>query len=97
MKSNMVTDKTGRKLRVGQIVNVMLIGMFEGKLVDIKDMPVILSPQQQVPPHLIITTLITPYIAPNGVVPDVYIIGNEDPNDPVVKQWEERNRMIRPS
>ena len=93
----MVMDKTGRKLKIAAPVDVLLIGMFSGKLIGIKEQPIVLSPQQQIAPHVIIAVSITPYIMPNGYVPDVYIVGEPDPKDPLVMDQEERSRIMRPS
>lgn len=81
-----VTDKTGRKLKVGQMLDTFCLGMFQGKLIAIKEAPIVISKSQQIQPHIAIQIVITPFVAPDGSVPDVYIIGEPDPNDPLVKQ-----------
>lgn len=83
-----IVDKTGRKLKVGQIVDMCCMGMFQGKLVAIKDTPIMLSPQQQINPHIVVQLILTPYITPEGFVPDTFIIRDADPNDPIVKDSE---------
>lgn len=95
-----VTDETGRKLKVGNIVKVQLIGMFSAKVLAIKDTAIVLSPQQMIQPHIVLQVPITPTIMPNGAVPDVYIVAEPDPKDPVVIEAESRSKgltLIKPS
>lgn len=87
-----IIDNTGRKLKVGQILDVMLIGMFKGKLIGIKESPIALSKAQVINPHIIVAVSVTPFIAPNGLVPDVYIIGEPNPDDPLVKEAEGKSK-----
>lgn len=89
----MIVDKTGRKIKVGQMVDVMLFGMFQGKILAIKEKPFLISPQQQINPHIVIACTITPFVHPSGGVPDVYIIGEPDPKDPLVIE-SEKPRLI---
>lgn len=70
-----IVDKTGRKLKVGQTVDVMLLGMFQGDILQIKDSPISIPGHQPILPHIAIAVVSTPFIAPNGMVHDVYIIG----------------------
>jgi len=95
----MTTDETGRKLKVGSIVKVQLVGMFTAKVLAIKDTAIVVSPQQRINPHLVLQVPITPMILPNGSVPDVYIVGEPDPKDPVVIEAESRSKisLIKPS
>ena len=81
----MVVDKTKRKLKIGQTVDILLVGMFHGKVIAIKDSPIALSPNQQIQPHVAIQIISTPFIRPDGAVDDVYIIAEADPNDPLIK------------
>lgn len=74
-----VTDKTGRKLKVGQVVDIMLIGMFRGQVVEIQDNTIV-SPAVQIPPHATVQVITTPLMAPDGSIPDVYIVQEPDPN-----------------
>lgn len=74
----MTQDKTGRKLKIGQVVDVVMLGTFHGKVIDIKEAPVALSSTQSLPPHVVIQIITTPYIAPNGAVADVYILAEPD-------------------
>lgn len=95
-----IVDKTGRKLKIGQILDTFMLGIYQAKLIGIKDSSIMLSPQTQIPPHIILACSITPYIRPDGYVPDVYIIADANPNDPVVKEAEEKEkgmRIVRPS
>lgn len=80
----MATDKTGRKLKIGQIVDVVMLGTFSGKVVSIKDKAIVLSASQQLPAHIVIQMPVTPYIQPDGMVTDVYITAEPDPKDPIV-------------
>lgn len=84
----MIRDKTGRKLKIGQIVDVLMVGMFHGRVVAIKDSAIALSPNQSIQPHVVVTIISTPFIRPDGLVDDVYIIGEPDPNDPLLKDTE---------
>lgn len=77
----MTQDKTGRKLKIGQVVDVVMLGTFHGRVIDIKDTPIALSPNQVLPPHVVIQIMSTPYIAQNGAVADVYILQEPDPKD----------------
>ena len=80
-----VLDRTGRKLKLGQICDVFLMGMFQAKLIGIKDQPIQIPGHQPLPPHIILAASITPYIGPNGYVGDVYIVQDADPRDPITK------------
>lgn len=75
----MVVDKTGRKLKIGQICDVFLMGMFQGQLVKIVENPISVPTHAPIPPHIVLMVTITPFIAGNGLVPEVYIIGEPDP------------------
>lgn len=90
-----VNDKTGRKLKIGQILDVVMLGTFQGKLVRINSESIVLAPGQQSPPHVVIQIITTPLVHPSGLVPDVYIIGDPDPNDPLVKNDKESGRIVR--
>ena len=93
-----IVDKTGRKIKIGQIVDVFMLGIYQAKIIDIKEQPLVLSPQQQIPPHIVLAASITPYINQQGYVPDVYIIADPDPKDPLVKEAESKGgRIVRPS
>lgn len=80
----MTTDKTRRKLRIGQVVDVVMLGTFHGMVMDIKESPIILSQTQQLPPHVVIQIISTPYIAPDGSVADVYILKEPDPQKGII-------------
>jgi hypothetical protein len=75
----LIVDKTGRKVKVGQVVDVMMLGMFQGQVVKIVDQLIALPDNSNIPPHIIIQIIATPHIHPNGVTPDVYIIAQPDP------------------
>ena len=90
----MIVDSTGRKVKIGQPVHMFLIGTFLGKLVDVKDQPLILSPQQHIPPHCIIAVTVTPHIMQDGSVHNLYIVGDPDPKDPLVMEAESRAKII---
>ena len=95
----MIKDYTGRKLKVGQIVDLNMVGMYKGKVVDIVENPIILSPQQQIHPHAVIQVLMTPAIQPDERV-FVYVVDEPDPKDPVVIEHESKGKglkIIRPS
>lgn len=77
----MVTDKTGRKLKIGQVVDVVMLGTFHGKVIDIKEVPFALSSTQTLSPHAVIQIITTPYIDKNGAVADVYILQEPDPKE----------------
>lgn len=85
-----VKDKTGRKLKIGQIVDVPVMGVFQGKIIAIKDSPIIISKDQQIHPHVAVAISMTSYIMPDGAVRDLYIIAEPDPNDPLVKAEESK-------
>jgi hypothetical protein len=85
-----ICDRTGRKLKVGQIVDVFMAGMFNGKILDIKETSIALGPGQTIHPHVVITIPATPFIGPDGKVSDVYIIQEADPRDPVVINAESK-------
>lgn len=74
-----INDKTGRKLKEGQIVDIQLIGMFQGIVRHIKSAPIQLPGGETIRPHVIIDVVTTPFIAGNGHVPDVYIMRDPDP------------------
>lgn len=76
-----IVDKTGRKLKIGQMLDVMLVGMMKGKLVDIKDSVIQLSPTQIIYPHLVVSMVVTPNIQQNGFVDAVYIVADADPKE----------------
>ena len=84
-----ITDTTGRKLKIGQTVHMMLVGTFEGKILAIKETPIVIGPQQNIPPHIVIQAVITPFIDPHGMVGNTYIIAEADPKDPLVKAANE--------
>lgn len=96
----MTTDKTGRKLKVGHIIDVFLFGMFNAKLLGIKERPLQVSPTQAIPPHIVVMCSLTPFIGQGGMVPDVYILQEPDPKDPIVINAEKEEasgpRLIRP-
>lgn len=77
----LIVDKTGRKLKVGQIVDVMMMGMFQGKIAKITENPILLPDNTQINPHIVIQFICTPGILPNGLTPEVYIVGEPDPKD----------------
>lgn len=88
----MIVDKTGRKLKIGQVLDMIMIGSYQGKLIGIKEQPIIMSATQQIPAHIVIACSITPHINRGGMVPDVYILADADPNDPIVKAAEEEEK-----
>lgn len=88
----MVTDKTGRKIKVGQIVDVQLMGMFQGKVFKIVEAPISIPGGNQIHPHVAVQLYSTPQIMPNGMTWDVYIIGEPDPKDPLVIENETRDK-----
>lgn len=69
----MVNDKTGRKLKEGQTVDVMMLGLFQGQVVKIVENPIEVPGAGQIPPHIVIQMVITPAVR-NGYVPDVFIL-----------------------
>ena len=89
----MTKDYTGRKLKVGQMVDICLIGMYRGKVVEIREAPIVLSPKQQLPPHAVVQVVMTPSIQQDGVV-SIYIIEEPDPKDPLVLAAAEGNSSI---
>lgn len=80
---NRVNDKTGRKLKEGQIVDIQLVGMFQGRIREIKDSPITLPGNQQIAPHIVVDIVSTPYIHPAGFVPDLYIMAEPEPEKKV--------------
>jgi hypothetical protein len=94
-----IVDRTGRKIKIGSFVDINCVGMFHGKVIAIKDQSIQLSPKQQINPHVVIDVIFTPFILPNGCVPDVYIIGDPDPKDPLVVESDNKSegRIVKPS
>lgn len=76
-----IVDKTGRKLKVGQIVDVMMMGMFQGRIEKIAENAIALPDGNVINPHIIIMIPCTPGILPNGLTPEVYIIGEPNPKE----------------
>lgn len=74
-----INDKTGRKLKEGQIVDIQLIGMFQGIVRHIKSTPLEIPGHDPIRPHVVIDVVATPFIAGSGFVPDVYIMREPDP------------------
>lgn len=79
-----IMDKTGRGIEVGQVVDMPLLGTFQGMIMEITEAPLVLSREQVIPPHLKVQIIATPAIMPNGYVDRVYIIGEADPENPLV-------------
>lgn len=90
----MVKDRTGRKLKVGQIVDIMLMGPHQAKVTKIVESPIILGGNQQVAPHIVVVLPLTPYVQSNGYVSEVYIIQEPDPNDPLVKEGDKSELIV---
>lgn len=77
-----ILDKTGRKLKIGQLCDIMLVGMFQGQLIKIEENPISIPTKPPIPPHIALAVSITPFIDPrSGYVPDVYIIQDVDPRE----------------
>jgi hypothetical protein len=94
----MITDKTGRKLKVGQMVDIPVFAVLTGKVMVIKEHAIALSANQVIPPHVVIALNLTPGIHPNGMVSEIYVTQDADPKDPLVIEAEGSNlRIIRPS
>lgn len=77
MKS--VFDRTGRELKKGDIVDVSMTGMFQGEIRGIVTSSLIAPGQPSVPPHIVVEVVIQYGIAPNGGVPNTYLIGRPEP------------------
>lgn len=91
----MAVDKTGRKLKVGQMVETILMGGYQGKVVDIKEQPIMLSATQGVGPHLVILVSIHCPIDQAGRA-GICIIQDADPKDPLVIEANEGPRLVKP-
>ena len=98
----MITDQTGRKIKIGQLVNMCLVGMYTGKVVAIKEAPLALSSKQVIPPHIVVVVEMTPNIMQNGLT-QCYIVSDPDPRDPLVQAVKEGEldetglKIIKPS
>lgn len=81
MKSTIV-DKTGREIKEGDIIEIMLMGMFQGQVRQIVTSPILLTSRDAIPPHVIIDVGTTPLIDANGMVQAVYLIKKAEELEP---------------
>ncbi|MGH7184549.1 MAG: hypothetical protein ACREJN_21600 [Nitrospiraceae bacterium] len=75
-----VTDKTGRELEEGDIVEVCMVGMFRGQVVKIDPASALVGPQS-LPPHIVIQVISTSILAQDGSS-ELYLIARPDSDKP---------------
>lgn len=71
-------DRTGRELKKGQSVDILLNGMFTGVIIDIREVPIAVTKDRLAPPQLAIQ-LIVQHVPATGSNAGVYIVG--EPSD----------------
>lgn len=79
----MAIDKTGRQIEVGQLVDVTMLGMFTGQVVEIHDAKLTLAtsdPSKRQQPYVQLIVPIPIAIANNGMCENLYIV--KDAPDP---------------
>ena len=87
----MIFSKCGRKLRVGQLVDIPVSGMMTCQVMQVEDSPIALPGGQQVPPRLIVQPVplqmqIGRNQANNLVAPEVYVVHDAPPESKKDKQ-----------
>lgn len=80
----MITDKTGRKLKLGQLVDIPANSMMTGQVIEINESTLALPGNQQAQPYVIVQLMpVQMRLArkPNGdlIVPDAYVVADAPP------------------
>lgn len=89
----MIVDRTGRKLKIGQLVEFPWSGMMQGKIVKIIERPIMINAKEGIAPQVVVVTE-RPHIV-QGDRCNLYIVADPDPNDPIVKQMEEQEDKLK--
>lgn len=91
----MPKDALGKEFKIGQLVDLPLMGMYRGIVVNVIEAPRILPPgQQPFPPRLVIVVQLDHTGDLNGSVSNVYIVkdssapgpGEQPPSDDAAKK-----------
>lgn len=76
-------DKTGKELRKGQLVDVVLNGVFSGVIIDIKEKAIAINRSQMAPPQIAIQVLVQ-HVPNDGVHTGVYVIQEPETEQHIV-------------
>src|SRR5262245_29498990 len=92
--SRQMNDTTGKQLKLGQIVDLQLIGMFRGTIVQINESTIVTRPGvPPTPPHIIIDVQIPKFIAgPSPELQCIYVV--QDPPAEPPSEDKEKNILL---
>ena len=74
-------DRTGRTVSIGETVDIILNGVFQAIVVDIKDVPMILPNGQKQPPQVLLAVSLA-HVPQDGKHCGFYIVGQSQPQEP---------------
>lgn len=77
-----MNDVTNKKLKVGQVVDMQLIGMFRGTVVAVNDSVIAIPGQQPMLPHVIVDFHIPKFMsAPDQPLQCIYVVQEPSEED----------------
>lgn len=83
-----MNDVTNKKLKVGQTVDMQLIGMFRGTVVAVNDSVIAIPGQQPMLPHIIVDFHIPKFMAaPDQPLQCIYVV--HEPTEEEMKNLQE--------
>lgn len=82
----MITDKTGRKLKEGQEVDILLIGMYRAKIVRVIESPIMLPDGNSLAPQVLVALApVKAAIRQDGSIDQVYIVAQPEDQEKSTK------------
>jgi len=75
-------DAAGKTLKVGQIADLSLIGLYHGRIMEIHEAVVMTGPTKAQVPQVVISVIIPLVAEANGVVEGLYVVRDAPPEAP---------------
>lgn len=89
-----MNDATGKKIEVGQVVELQVLGMMKGEVTKVVETVIAMPGQPPLPPHVVVTIQFAKFFEGNPNLNYIYVIRDAPKH---VEHVEEIGKVILPS